>query len=241
MLRGSRDFDSRQDYEAFLRKILRQLNAGRRDKLAEELAGLRRLPTRRLEDCTRLEVRVSRFSTIRVSHNTYSVHSRLRDERVQVRLYADYLDVYYAQRHLERIPRLRGRGGHYIQYRHIIDVLVRKPGAFAHYRYRDDLFPTTLFRVAYDALCAAHTEALADRQYLSILELAAQESETQVEAILRQLLDRQEPLSAQRVKELLAAGAQNYPSPVSVRVAPVDLRAYDHLLPSLQWTPAVMS
>ena len=56
---------------------------------------------------------------------------------MQVRLYAEHVDVYYAQRHLERIPRLRGNGGHCIQYRHAIDALVRKPGAFAHYRYRD--------------------------------------------------------------------------------------------------------
>ena len=58
-----------------------------------------------------------------------SVHSRLVGETVQVRLHAEHLDVYYAQRCLERIPRLRGKGGHAIQYRHIIDWLVRKPGA----------------------------------------------------------------------------------------------------------------
>ena len=241
MLRGSRDFASREEYEAFLRKILSQLNAGRQDKLAEELAVLRRLPARRLEDYTRLQVRVSPFSTIRVSHNTYSVHSRLRGERVQVRLYADHLDVYYAQRHLERIPRLRGRGGHYIQYRHIIDALVRKPGAFAHYRYRDDLFPSTLFRVAYDTLGARHPETVATRHYLRLLQLAAKESQVQVEAILRQLLDTQEPLSAERVEELLGASTESLAVPVSVHVAPVDLRHYDCLLPSMEWTLAVAS
>ena len=239
MLRGSRDFASRDEYEAFLRTILSQLNAGRQDKLAEELAVLRRLPARRLEDFTRQEMGVSHFSTIRVSENTYSVHSRLIGERVQVRLYADHLDVYYAQRHLERIPRLRGKGGHHIQYRHIIDRLVRKPGAFAHYRYRDDLFPTTCFRVAYDTLCASHREAAASREYLSILQLAAQKSEAQVEAVLRRLLDTQEPLSAERVEELLEAGTPSDVPAGWAQVPPVDLRLYDSLLPSLQSAPAV--
>ena len=96
-----------------------------------------------------MDVRVSRFSTIHVLANSYSVHSRLIGERVRVHLYAEHLDVHYAQRHLERIPRLRGKGHHRIQYRHVIDWLVRKPGAFAHYRYREDLFPTTRFRMAY--------------------------------------------------------------------------------------------
>ena len=82
----------------------------------------------------------------------YSVSSRLIGERVEVRLYAEQVEVWYAQKVVDRMPRLRGRGQHRINYRHVIDWLVRKPGAFAAYRYRDDLFPTTTFRIAYDVL-----------------------------------------------------------------------------------------
>jgi hypothetical protein len=240
MLRGSRDFDSREAYELFRRQVQDQLNAGRRARLAEELKVLGRLPARRMEDYTRHEVVVSRFSTIRVADNTYSVHSRLRDERVQVRLNADHLDVYYAQRHLERIPRLRGRGGHRIQYRHVIDALVRKPGAFAGYRYRDDLFPTTCFRVAYDALCEDHAESVASRQYLKILHLAAHETPEGVEAVLQRLLGNGEPVGADRVEELLAAraGPNQASSKTGVTVVEVDLSLYDDLLPSTRATRA---
>ena len=241
MLRGSCDFVSVDEYVAFLRKVAKQRNAGRQEKLAEELAVLRRLPARRVEDFKRVEVRVSPYSTIRVSENTYSVHSRLIGEKVRVRLYADHLDVYYAQRHLERIPRLRGKGGHRIQYRHIIDWLVRKPGAFANYCYRDDLFPTTRFRVAYDTLCAAHSQSVASREYLLILQLAARESEDQVDAVLRQMLDAQEPLSAQRVEQLLKAGTDRQIPATSVHVPPVDLQLYDSLLSSPQLREAVAS
>ena len=144
--------------------------------------------------------------------------------------------MYYAQRQLACIPRLRGKNGHHIQYRHIIDWLVRKPGAFVHYRYHDDLFPTTRFRMAYDVLCAEHSESAASRQYLHILHLAARESETQVEAILARLLGTDETLSADRVEALLQT------TPVSDRagvaaavvVPPVDLSPYDDLLPSYQ-------
>jgi len=230
MLRGHRDFDSRNDYDAFLRKTLKQLNAGRRARLDEELSVLRPLPAQRTEDYKRLDVRVSRFSTIHVLANSYSVHSRLNGEMVQIRMHADHLDVYYAQRHLERIPRLRGKGGHRIQYRHIIDQLVRKPGAFAHYRYRDDLFPTTRFRVAYDTLRRSHVESVASRQYLLILELAANQSEAQVDAILRRLIDAQQVISADRVKQLLRTVCED-PGPVAtVHVPAVDLRLYDSLL-----------
>ena len=231
MLRGSRDFNDRDDYVAFLRQVLTQLNAGRQQRLAEELAVLRQLPALRTQDYTRLKVRVSRFSTIRVSGNTYSVHSRLLGEQVEVRLHADHLDVYYAQRHLQRSPRLRGRGGHRIQYRHIIDWLVRKPGAFAEYRYRDDLFPTTRFRMAYDALCQQHTEAEATRQYLQLLHLAAYNSEEGVDAALQSLLGAQ-PLSAKAVHDLLRSSQapDSRATALSVMVLPVDPQVYDSLL-----------
>jgi hypothetical protein len=130
------------------------------------------------------------------------------------------------------MPRLRGKGGHRIEYRHIIDWLVRKPGAFPNYRYRDDLFPTTRFRMAYDELCGHHSESEAVREYLQLLDLAAHTSEDRVEAALTHLLDTQEPLSAARVEALVEA-AQEPPgrgAALSVTVAPVDLRIYDSLL-----------
>ena len=43
-------------------------------------------------------------------------------------------------------------GGPAYHYRYTIDWLARKPGAFANYRYRDHLFPSSRFRMAYDPL-----------------------------------------------------------------------------------------
>jgi NAD(P)-dependent dehydrogenase (short-subunit alcohol dehydrogenase family) len=60
MLRGSREFADRAHYDAFLKELFAQLNAGRRERFAEEQAVLRRLPAHRLEACSTLpEVRVS--------------------------------------------------------------------------------------------------------------------------------------------------------------------------------------
>src|SRR5262249_46841828 len=98
-------------------------------------------------------------------------------------LFADHIEVWYAQRLVERLPRLRGRGKHRIAYRHVIDWLVRKPGAFAGYRYRDELFPSSRFRLAYDRLVEQRPER-AVREYLGILSLAARQSEAGVEAVL---------------------------------------------------------
>lgn len=228
MLRGHRDFDSRTAYQHFLRQVLDQLNAARLPQLAREQALLRPLPAYRLDAVHRLQVRVNRFSTIRVRSNTYSVHSRLIGETIEVRLSAEHLDLYYAQQHLERLPRQCGRGGHHIQYRHLIDWLVRKPGAFAHYRYRQELFPTTRFRLAYDALGARHLPSVADRHYLEILRLAAYHSQERVDQALETLLAQDQPWSVEQVEALVVQTPAD-PRP-AVSIPAVDLRLYDALL-----------
>jgi len=229
MLRGSRDFASREEYEQFLSKLFDQLNSGRKERLKEELALLRRLPRKRHDDFTQIKCKVTRFSTIRVLKNSYSLHSRLIGEQVKARIYANHIEVWYAQRKIEQLPRLRGENGHCINYRHIIDWLVRKPGAFKNYRYKDDLFPTSQFRMAYDLLCCQHGWKQGNKHYLKILRLAAKESETLVNESLRFLVRRGDDIDSETVEGMVESGLR--PPPVTdVKVEQIDLSIYDKLL-----------
>jgi hypothetical protein len=228
LLRGRRDFSGRDRYTALLKELFAQLNAGRQARLAEEVPLLRPLPSRRLEACKRLRVRVETGSTVRVEGNVYSVPSRLIGAWVEARLYAERVEVFYAQKRVEELPRLRGRHKHRIDYRHVIDWLVRKPGAFADYRYRADLFPSSRFRLAYDLLLE-QPPARAAKEYLRILYLAARESEAGVAVALSGLLEAGGRLDADLVQERLRQQGPTRPA-TDVRVAPVDLAVYDALL-----------
>jgi Mu transposase, C-terminal domain len=235
MLRGSGDFSGRQEYAIFLHKLFAQLNAGRRERFREEAKVLRRLPPRRLDSCKRLRVRVGPSSTIRANHNVYSVDSRLIGEKIEVRLYAEHVEVWYAQQCIETMPRLRGEGKHRIQYRHMIDWLVRKPGAFDNYRYREELFPTHRFRMAYDWLRGRHPSRAA-KEYLEILHLAARENEAAVDEALRVLIDKELPISIEAVERIVGSEGQ-IPSSAQIVIAEVDLAAYDALLNSKEVLP----
>jgi uncharacterized tellurite resistance protein B-like protein len=231
MLRGSREFDSVADYEKFLRHLFARLNAGRRPRFAEELAELRPLPERRLDSSTRHErVRVSPGSLIHVHRNAYSVHSRLIGEMVEARVKPNAVEIWYGDRKIEELPRLRGRGKHRINYRHIIDWLVRKPGGFDNYRYREDLFPTSCFRMAYDVLRERLGPRRGAKEYLELLALAAGSGEATVEAAIRSLLNNQpERLTAAAVKLLTEATALR-PLIPNVEVDPIPLAVFDELL-----------
>jgi hypothetical protein len=235
MLRGSREFSNRKEYSSFLEKLFEQLNSGRKKRFSEEQAVLRGLPNR-LDLCTKMELKVGPSSTIRVKHNVYSVDSRLIGELITVRLYAEYLEVWHGQRCLEKIPRLRGTGKYRVNYRHIIDWLVRKPGAFENYRYQSGLFPTSRFRMAYDFLKKRHVVSVAAKQYLRILHLAAKESESLVDDALRLLLDREASITAESVEKIVFSDARLQPV-TEVAIGPVMLENYDQLL-QFAWVTA---
>jgi hypothetical protein len=174
---------------------------------------------------------VSRFGTVHVLGNTYSVPSRLVGTTLTVRVRAEAWEGYVGTALALTVPRLPGRGGHAIDYRHVVWSLVRKPGAFAAYRYRDELFPSLAFRRAYDRLREAHPARpdRADREYVRLLSLAASTTEADVEAALALLLESGAPPAFDAVRDLVRPPQP----PVPALPPPVlDLAAYDRLLPS---------
>ena len=226
MLRGHADFATVLSYEAFVRAVVeRWRNAAVADRLIADRAALHALPTAAIPSYTSYLAVVRRWSTIRVAHRTYSVPARLMGHTVEARVHADLVEVRYRGQLVQTMPRLRGEDEHRVDYRHVIGWLVRKPGAFARYRYREDLFPSVTFRRAYDALQTTHGER-ADVEYLRILQLAALHGETRV---------------TEALWEVMAAGRFDYvavqthvappvPTMPTIHIPAPDLRAYDALL-----------
>ncbi len=229
MLRGSRNFDTREEYQSFLKKLFTQLNSGRIKRHREELEVLRQLPLCRLDDSKHLRLKVGPGSTIRAAHNVYSVDSRLIGESIDVWLKAEHIEIRYAQKLIDRIPRLRGESNYRINYRHIIDWLVRKPGAFENYRYRDAMFPSSSFRIAYDLLKKRLTAKKAVKEYLSILYYASKEGESKVNDALRVLLNEERFTNLESLKEIVES-EQKIPAVTDVTVDTVNISAYDELL-----------
>lgn len=229
MLRGGRDFASLDEYREFLEQVTSQRNLSRSRRLKEEHAHLRELPARRLDSCSRYRVSVSSGSLIQVKNNTYSVHSRLIGETVEARVHAEHIEIWYAQRQVDQFPRLRGRGKHQVNYRHVIDWLTRKPGAFENYRYREDLFPNLVFRQAFDELCRQRTKMAAIKDYLEILRIAAYESEARTTDALRALLLTEAKLDPHAVRRWVLSEEQA-PAITEVNVDDITLSSFDCLL-----------
>lgn len=227
VLRGSKEFESTQVYEAFVRQVVGARNQTiSPERWGLERSALRPLPSAKVPEYTGYEAMVRRWSTIRVSGRAYSVPSRLIGHQVEARQYPDVIEVRYAGKLVETMPRLRGESEARIDYRHVIWSLVKKPGAFARYRYREELFPSLTFRRAYDALCETRGDR-ADVEYVRILHLAASTFEADVELALAAMLEARAPFDYAAVRDLASPAKPAVPV---VMIPRPDLAAYDKLL-----------
>lgn len=227
LLRGSCDFESVEAYEAFLGQIMDKRNALRSKRLAEELAVMEPLKVEPWPQMKEQRPRVNGAGIVRVYNNGYSVPSGLKGKRVTVRIYEWKIEVWYAGKCVETLPRLTGINKHHINYRHVIDTLLRKPGGFRNYRYREGLFPRAVFRRAWETLNQRLSPRKADIVYLRILKLAARGMETDVAATLEDLLASKNTWDDQTVAERVQPVQSIVPV---LETSVVDLADYDQLL-----------
>ena len=227
LLRGSRDFETLEAYETFLFAIMERRNERRQVRLAVELQAMKPLSATALATSKKLRARVSRGSIIRVLEKSYSVPTALIGKMVTVYVHEWSLEIYYAGQLVETTARLIGKVVHRINYRHVIDSLLRKPGGFRRYRYRDDLFPALIFRQGWEALQDWYAPRRADLVYLRVLQLAAKQLECDVASALEILVEAGKKWDETDVESLLAVETATVPM---LEQPTADLLDYDRLL-----------
>ena len=223
-LRGDRNFKTLEEYEKYLHVMTAERNRNRRERLEEELKTLQALPSGNWNEAKEYSASVTGWSTISVDKAIYSVPSRFIGQRLKALVYYETIKVYFG-RHLVLEEARRQPGEKAINYRHLVFHLLKKPGAFRNYQYREELFPRLVFRQSYDAL-RAFDDSRADKEYLKILHQAAVGSETEVATALQELLQQQKcPLS-----DVVRQICERPRSTPNVTVFAPSLKEYDLLL-----------
>jgi hypothetical protein len=229
LLRGSRDFESQGEYTSFVRRVLVKANLGRREELVKELAVMKPLPPTRLAEYDELVCPVSSASTIRVKKVAYSVPARWIGAELKVEVYESQLKLYTGRELLLTLPRRRGTTVA-LDYRHVVDHLLRKPGAFERYRYREQMFPGQLFRQAHDRLVEQLGQRRAAVEYLRLLKLASEVGESDVEMMLVEYTSP--PYPQWTVEQIRQAVAPRSPQMLQVAELTPECTGYDRLLSS---------
>jgi len=231
MLRGSRDFDHLDAYRCFVDEIVGRRNANNRRRIELERPKLAQLPKRRTADYEEKIVIVTSSGGFMLRRVFYTVPSRLIGHRLRVHLYDDRLDCFLGSTLMVSLrrgrPALGTRGGHVVDYRHVIHALRRKPMALPNLVYRDQLFPRPAYRKAFEALLAEVGDKRACKVTVELLALAHDRG---CEAELAQTIDTE--LDAGRLPDLASLRERFAPDPASLPVIAVELvslNAYDEL------------
>jgi len=227
LMRGSSDFESLDSYRAFLEQALNKANSGRSERLVEELEQMPLLNVSKLAEYDEHLCRVRSSSTITVKRRVYSMPSRLIGQKVLVQQYESHIAVLYKNILQLTAPWIARDSGHHINYRHVIKSLIRKPGAFRNYRFREELFPSEMFRWAWESLSVALNDKTAEREYLQLLHRAATTMQCEVEAVLSSLRNEGK---VPRVNLVLEKCSPSVHEPPRLKALVVNLKDYDKLL-----------
>ena len=119
------------------------------------------------------------------------------------------------------------KGGHVVDYRHVIHALRRKPMALLNLVYRDQLFPRPAYARAFEALCAE----VGDRRACKVtVELLALAHDRACEAELARVIDAE--LEEGRLPDIDVLRTRFRPDATSIPdvvVELVALNSYDEL------------
>jgi hypothetical protein len=234
LLRGHHDFADLAAWRAFVDAVVGRANAARRRLVEAERSHLAPLPPQRAGAAEEALVTVTRSSGFSLRHVFYTVPSTLIGHRLRVRIHDDRLECFLGTTPVLILARGRAPGGgrgrraHVIDYRHIIHSLRRKPGALLNLTYRDQLFPRTAYRRAWDALLAALPAQAACRAMVGLLALAHDRAcEAELATTIDALLDAGDLPDFARLRERFTPTPE---APPEVAVRLPDIATYDALL-----------
>ena len=231
LLRGSRDFDTLDAYRRFVDEIVGRRNAHNRKRIELERPQLSELPKRPTADYEEKIVTVTSSGGFILRRVFYTAPSRLIGHRLRVHLYDDRLDCFLGSTPMMTLRRGRqpsdNKGGHVVDYRHVIHALRKKPMALLNLVYRDQLFPRPAYARAFEALCVE----VGDKRGCKVtVELLALAHDRACEAELAQMIDAD--LDAGRLPDLAVLRERFGPAPESVPLIEVDLvplNVYDEM------------
>lgn len=175
-IRGSFDFTSRADYEEFIRQLVVRRNKRINTAFIKEQRQLQPLPAVGSVNYSTEYVRVSRTSTISIKRVTYTVPSRLVGSRLRVQVYDDRLALYLGHELTYTLQRIYARGSsrkRSVNYKHVIDALVKKPLAFRCSQWRDELLPNEDYRSLWQYVNGNMKADDACRYIVRVLHLAS--------------------------------------------------------------------
>ena len=176
-------------------------------------------------------MRVNKFSLIQISGRTYSVPVQYIGRKLDAVIGCSQVMVYFEDSLVCVMPKTSFAPQ--INYLHMIDELVKKPGAFQNYKYRECLYPHPVFKQVCELLEQASVDNYA-KEYLAVLHLAKHHGEAVVIQLLQEKLAMGAVVhfiqSGELKKQVKSVAVTQLPSLATEQLVALGLAKFDVLL-----------
>ena len=231
-MRGSNDFESRKQYERFVDGLVQRRNRRIHDNYLREKRQLQPLPRNKSVNYSERYVSVSRSSTVSIKRVTYTVPSQLIGSRLLARVYDNKIELFLGCELALTLERVYGAQGRRrvrsVNYKHVIDALVKKPRAFRQSQLRDDLLPNDNYRLIWQYVDENLSPDKACYYIVKLLYLAKRgDCERQLEQFVTQGIQSGQLPSMRKCEQLFLPAVADIPE---IHVVQHSLKAYDVLI-----------
>ena len=252
---GADEFESWEALNAYLRekcvaeqaRTLKGQTQTIGERLAEEQAAFRPLPSRAYPCCKTAAVKANQLSLVSYATNRYSVPTEKSHEALTLRAYVDRIEISCGAEIIARHERCWGRHQDRLNPHHYLTLLAQRPRAFAHanpIRAWQQEWPEPFDRY-YNVLKEKHLTSDATRLFIDVLKLSERYSEAQLADAMDEAM-RLNCLQLSHVRDLLRRmNEESPPPPTQLDSHPhlaeitVKIPALDHFNQLLQWRPTV--
>jgi len=173
--------------------------------------------------------RLNKSSTITIKRTLYSVPSKLIGGNLKILLYHDKLECYVGTNKITTLSRVYTHNGQprarLINYKHVIDSLVKKPQAFRYSQIQEDLMPSQLYKQLWNQCNEQFDSHSACKWMVSVLKIASINSDEN--AFAQELLDMDKLPTTKNLQDKYLIKPQTIPD---ITQRQHDIEGYDGLI-----------
>lgn len=188
------------------------------ERMKHDTAALMALPAVAFDACHKISTRVSSLSLVRYRTNDYSVPTQYGHREVLVKGYVDHVDICLGADAIARHKRNYGREEFIYNPLHYLVLLEQKPRAFDQAApLQDWVLPEVFDRLR--RLLEARMERRGRKEYIQVLRLLENFSQTQIEHAIKQAIDLGS-IGFDAIKHLILCAIERRPAKLNLTCYP---------------------
>ncbi len=190
-------FSSEEEFEEYVRMKFIKYNEKNITEIENEKKHLKSLPLHSFPAFSEEMCSVTKYGFISVNGKRYSVPGMYKYRNVEVRIYSKNIQIFYNGKKIKEHARsTKDSMEAILDYKDLIDALIKKPGALTNYKHKESFFPTDTFKEFYELYDD-------NKNYLKCLNLYKDYGIYEIETSIKILMEEKIKPEPEKIIELL--------------------------------------